>query len=366
MIFCKKCGAQVSCDDLFCTGCMARLDVEGAVVTREDLSRKAALNEEFSADSVITEANISGARILAHRLTEKAATFADTDYYRAVRADGTSAVDTFIRHIFFPNNTCADYSFAFHSLDRAETRALEAEYLNSVKTDCMVFSSNCTKVGVEPLNYNICSYSSRLYNKHHIFILMHSSLPLPLYVLKSKLTFRDVLEIGARIAEQLLRFKKNGVIIGAFSDDMVFLSADGKLYLDFNRFSCIGTYYPLCTEYQHYMQFVSPLNENFEVYSLGMILFLLANGYKSPYINPYITHFSGSDILAAEAGRRSMASPYVPEVLRNPVGDCILRAISNASAGLSLEEFRSVLMNSFNYVRADVLDEVILLSGENK
>lgn len=366
MLFCKKCGAQVNCDDLFCISCMARLDVDGAVVTREDISRKAAMEEEFSADSVITEANITGARILAHRLTEKTATFADTDYYRAVRADGTSSVDTTIRHIFFPNNTCADYSFTFHSLDRAETRSLELEYLNSVKTDCMVFSSNCTKAGVEPLNYNICSYSSKLYNKHHIFILMHNSLPLPLYVLQNKYTFRNVLEIGTRIAELLLRFRKNGIMVGAFSDDMLFLSADGKVYMDFNRFRCIGTYYPLCTEYQHYMQFMSPANENFEVYSLGMILFLLANGYRSPYINPYIAHFSGNDILTAEAGRRAMASPYIPEVLRNPVGDYIVRAISVGSVGLTLEEFHNVLLNSFNYVRADVLAEEILQTGESK
>lgn len=366
MLYCKKCGAQINEGDLFCVGCMARLDAQGAVVTREDLSRRAALQEEFSADSVITEANITGAKILAHRLTEKVASFADTDYYRAVRTDGTSEVETYVRHIFLPNNACADYSLSFHALDKLETRRLEEEYLNLVKTECTVFSSSCTKANIEPLNYNLFSCSSKLYNKHHIFILMRQSLPLPLYVMQNALTFREVLDIGARIARLILGLRRNGVIVGAFSDDMIFVSPSGQVYIDFNRFKCLGTYYPLCTEYQHFMQFVSPLSDNYEVYSLGMLLFLLANRYKSPYLNPYLTHITGSAILSAEHSRRTLASPYVPEILRNPVGDYIVKAISGRSAELALEEFLSVLVNSVNYVRADVLEEIIHYTGENK
>ena len=50
----------------------------------------------------------------------------------------------------------------------------------------------------------------------------------------------------------------------------------------------------------------------------------------------------------------------------SPVGDYIVRAIGEGSAGLTLEEFHSVLLNSFNYVRADVLAEEIIQTGESK
>lgn len=360
MLFCEKCGTNVTENDLFCSNCMARLDRPGAVITKHQYSQKGTEQAEFSADSIIADHDLTGCEIMEHRLVEKIGSFAGVDYYRAVRDDGTGLSGMVIRHFIFPDDMTADIAMRARTMDKERSKQSQEKFIKAIQSSFMSYEAACTIAGVEKLNYKMQVFYSPLYDKYHIFVLMRAAISLPLYVQRHSLMLRDVIKIGVAVSEILIKLQKNGRPFGAFTDDMIFISDDGKVYLDYNIYGCYEDFYPFSTAYQHYNQFVSPMGKNYETYSLGMLLYYLMSGYHNPYLNPFLEEITGRDMLQAEGSRMAMLEPHIPDSVRNMSGTAVVRVITKQERDISLEELWRVLSNSGNYISAQQLDEKII------
>ncbi len=359
MLFCKKCGQRVEKDDMFCTSCANRLDVEGAVISRAEYASRTGENIDFDAEAVVGESNISGFQVMEYMLTEKIASLCGSEYYLAVKKDKEEIGKTVIRHIRFPQYMDRDVCFMMHRMNHSVTDKLSANFAEGVVKEMSAFRSQCAAAGIESLNFAAKSLYSESYNCYHIFILMKECLPFVSYVQNRRMTLRDVITIGVDISEQLLALQRQGTPYGSFSELSVFVDNKGKAYLDCKLLALYEQFYPYTSIVMYNKTFVSPMNKSFEAYSLAMILYRLLSGFSSPYVNPYMTNISNEVLIQAEEQRMMAQQPILPEKARNMAGSKIVSTLSSSQNPVTLEELHDVLKNSFNYISSAELNEYI-------
>lgn len=360
MLFCKKCGNRVEKSDTFCTSCMCRLDAEGAILDKREYSAvRASATVQFDAEAVVGESDISGFEVLEYMLTEKIASLCGSEYYKAVFKNAGERMDTVVRHIRFPQYTDRDVCAMMHRMDYGTVDKLAEQFASKIPQEVLSFQAQCVSAGVDSLNYTAKILHSEIYNCYHIFIMMKQVKPFISYVSQEKLTLRDVISIGIALSEQLLRLQRQGYSYGAFSDLSVFVDSDGKPYLDCRIIKLYEEFFPYTSIVMYNKTFVSPMNKNFEAYSLAMLLYRLLSGFNSPYINPYIPQISNEELVQAEEKRMMAKQPILPEKARNMAGTKIVDAISSSDHSVTLEELHNVLENSFTYISAAELNEYI-------
>ncbi len=359
MLFCRKCGAEVKQDDRFCTSCLTRLDTEGAVINRNEYSFMLSDKSTFDPDGYVADTDLSGKEIMDHRLLEKIGSFAGVSYYRASHTDNANNNTVVIRHIVFPDDISRDYSLIMRHIDRKADSLASKKCSQALGAECAALQSACIRSGCNDLNYSLKSCYSELYSKYHIFIMMKEALPLPYYAMMNDLTLRDVLRIMLSVCDQLLTLGRHNIRYGTFSDDMIFVGNDGRVYLDFCQAKHYGEYYPFGPSYQHYRKFASPSAIDPEVYSAAMVLFNLISGFRDPYINPQKTEISGSDYILAEKKRLAMEKTWIPPLAQNMLGSAIISVLSQPVRRISLDELEHIISNAFNYLSADDLNSCI-------
>lgn len=360
MLYCKKCGAPVGENDMFCTSCSTRLD-SSSVVNKAGLSSIAAEKSEFSPDSLVTETDLTGCCIMDMRLTEKLFSLMGADYYRAVKANGEKCIPLMIRHIVFPGNTDRDCALLNNGGDSSDAGALAQRFTQTLARECASFSAACAAAGIPSLNYRTEVMFSPLYDVYHVFILMNHAVPLPLFLRNEEITVRDAIQIGAAISSQLLELEKKRFHYGAFSDLTVFVSGDNsgrRIFLDCRMAVCYQSFLPMCSYMSYFRQYVSPRRRNYEVYSLGTILYRFLCKGRHPYLRNRGV-ITADKFMEAERLRSMMAEPCPPDHLQNTLGTVIHDAISNSAHELTLSEFSRILANSFNYVQAGELNKII-------
>ena len=359
MLFCRKCGAQVSKGDLFCTNCLTRLDSENSVISKHEYSSILSEKIEFDPDGIVTDTDLSGKVIMDHRLLCRIGTFAGVTYYQARHTDNANDNTVVIRHIVFPDDFSHDYSLIMRKFDKNEENHSEKRFADALGNERAMFQSACAAACCNCLNYNSKSYYSGLYGKYHIFIMMKEALPLPYYAMKNELTLRDVLTIMHSVCDQLLKMHRCSIGYGSFSDEMIFVGRDGNVFLDFCQGKCYGQYFPYSAVYQHYRQFAAPADTDPEAYSVGLILLYLISGFRHPYINPQIRNVTGREFMIAERSRMAKERPWMPTLVHNMLGNAIMSVLDRSSRAISLEEFERVLSNAFNYLTAEELNSRI-------
>ncbi len=368
MLYCKKCGAEVGASDIFCTSCSSRLN-RSNVVTKSGLSGMAAEKSEFSADAV-AEPDLTGFNVMGMRLTEKLFFLMGADYYRAVKANGEECVPLMIRHMIFPDRTDRDCVMLNNLSCVSVADVLCKGFAEEISKETAAFACECAAAGVPSLNYRTEVQYSALFNVYHIFTLMNYAIPLPLFVRQEELSIRGALEIGAVISDSLMRLEKNHVHYGAFSDCMLFVSRtntkdnDGHsvtrhiIYPDCRLPKCYERFLPMCSYMSYFRQYLSPKRKNYEVYSLGMIVYRLLSGGRHPYVR-HRGAASASELMQAEKLRMEMSEPAPLDCLQNTIGMVIGDVLSRSAHDITLNEFGRIIANSFNYVQAGDLNKKI-------
>ncbi len=360
VLFCKKCMSKVEEGDTFCTNCLSRLDQEGAVLSKYEYSKfLGTMDVKFNADAVVGESNISGFEVMDCRLSEKIVSLCGSDYYRAVYKKAEEQKETVIRHIRFPQYMDRDVCALMHRIDYQETDRLCEQFSKQVPDEVMAFQARCVNAGIESINHSAISLYSELYNCYHIFIMMDECVPFVNYIQKEKLTLRDVISIGISLSEQLLRLQQQGTNYGSFSDLSIYIGKDGKPCLDCKLLDLYERFYPFTSIAIYRRSFVSPMNANFEAYSLAMLLYKLLSGFNNPYINPYVSQISSEALIRAEEKRMMAEQPVLPEKAQNMAGKKIVDALCDSKHAVTLEELHNVLENSFNYISAGELNQFI-------
>lgn len=360
VLFCKKCMSRVEKNDTFCTNCLSRLDTEGAVLSKYEYSKfLGEMDVKFNADAVVGESNISGFEVMDCRLSEKIASLCGSDYYKAVYKTDTEQKGMVIRHIRFPQYMDRDVCTLMHRMDYGETDRLSEQFAKRVPEETEIFREQCANAGISAINHSAKSLYSELYNCYHIFIMMEECTPFVNFIQSERLTLRDAITIGITLAEQLQRLQRQKTPYGSFSELSIFVDASGKPCLDCKLLTLYEKFYPFSSIAMYRKSFVSPMNANFEAYSLAMLLYKLLSGFNSPYITPYAKQISNSDLVQAEEKRMMAQQPILPEKAQNMAGKKIVDALCDSNHAVTLEELHSVLENSFNYISADELNKFI-------
>lgn len=360
MLFCRKCGAVVGENDMFCTSCSARLD-ENAVVSKNEKRMIAAESQFFSADAATSETDLTGFIVMGMRLTGKLFSLMGADYYRAVSASGEECIPLVIRHLIFPSSVERDCMKLCSGISDDDSGMPAKQFADSFSRECLSFSALCAAAGIPSLNYRCEAMYSELNGIYHIFTLMNDAVPLPVYIRREKLTVRDALAICGTISGQLLELEKRGTHYGAFSDCMVYISGSGskrKHYLDCRIPRCYGQYYPLGSYMSYYTQYCPPKKSNYEVYSLGMILYRLISRGRHPYMN-HCGVAAPDELLNAERLRCTLAEPYPADILQNSIGTVIRDVLSVPQHEITLSELSRILINSINYISSNELNKEI-------
>lgn len=146
-------------------------------------------------------------------------------------------------------------------------------------------------------NSNIVSYEDHKIVEHEdglgwdIFIRMELLTPLTTYVQSRQITEQDVIHLGIDMCKALELCKGQNIIHRDIKPDNIFISANGDYKLgDFgvartleqttSGLSKKGTYNYMAPEvYSN-----RPYNSTVDIYSLGIVLFRMCNGNRSPFI----------------------------------------------------------------------------------
>lgn len=359
MYFCKNCGSVVNSDDVFCTNCACRLDETGMIVDKRGMSSIIAKGKtEFDAEAVCTETDCTGFRVMDFLLSQKIFSFGDSVYYDAVSSanGGTSGI---VRHICLSDHTDKDVYSLLHGMNDEQAEKVFEEYSERIKALVFSFREKCSLSGANMLNNDAEVFHSFLYRSHHIFILMASATPLVLYAKNNPITVRDVIDIGLKISDNILKLRARSVGYGSFSELSVYISENRTVYLDFPSARIRNEFFPFSSIAQYEKTFVSPSGKNPEAYSLAMILYRLLSGFGNPYVNPYAEKITEADLREAERKRISGAAGMIPVACDNMLGEKLVETLNVREHDVTIEELHSILVSSLNYISSSGLDRRI-------
>lgn len=357
MLFCKHCGNVVEKNDKFCVSCMSRLDNEGAILSREDFSRfQASKTRVFNPDYVVIDNNLSSFEIMGYRLTEKVGSFFGVDYYNAANLDTNEAAGAVVRHFVFPSAEEREVCAIMHRLNYDEADRLADEFAQALMNEITAYTAFCVKCGIPMLNYKAEHYRSSLYNKHHFFVMSKDTVPFIAHILQERPTVRRIISIGLDITSQLIKMRLNGSEYGIFTDNALFIDADGVIYIDAHIDRICEDYYPYTTRTMYNKMFAPCSRIQPEVYSLAMLLYRLLGGYNHTHINPHKPNITNDDIRNAELRRLSGEKPAIPERAYNILGTKLTEILSASRQEYCLEDFQNLLENSLNYISSAELD----------
>lgn len=360
MLFCRKCGNIVEKGDKFCISCMSRLDAEGAVLCKEEYSLyKSSLTNEFDPDNYICNASLSGCVVLGHRLTDRICSVLGADHYKAVSADISSEADVIVRHFALVTPEERDICAVLHRLHYDEADRLAEQFAEAVCRELLAHNALCVRAGIPSLNYTAQHLYSGLYNKHHVFALTKSAVPFIEYFRVTRITMRRAIRMCIDIAAQLLKLRGAGSAYGTFTDNVLFVSDDGCVFIDAHIDRLYESFYPYTARSMYNRMFMPRFDTGHEVYSLAIILYRLLSGFNHPYINPHKISVSNEDISAAEVKRVKGERPILPDRAYNMLGNKIADILTADAADVTLEDMANVLENSLNYIPACELDSFI-------
>lgn len=364
MLYCRKCGNVVKEGAKFCEKCFSRLDESGVsrVVNKYELAAMSRNVNDFSPDSYVSRTNICGESVFGYRITRHIAEIAETDYYTASSANDGTTVDKTVAHTLLPTREsfgCLLFANGFSRSAATETLRQCAENVTKTMED---FVTLCKNAGIG-CAYEDCRVSySELMDTYHIFLLMKPVVPLWEHIRGRKITLREVIGWGAELTEQLGAISRCGRQYASINDTNIFFDSDGHLYIGcpvqdmLAEKMYIGAYTTMRNLY------VPPADSGFDavVYSAGMLIFLLLNGMRHPYIN-----YSGGEItrakyLAAEKMRTERLPTQAPQFARNSLGKALLRTFSDVDEHtVTITELNRVLKNSLIYISTEELNTIV-------
>lgn len=365
MLYCRKCGNVVKADAKFCEKCFSRLDKDGVsgTVNKYEIAAMSRNSEEFAADSYVARNNLCGERVFGYRLTRLIGSVAESDYYTASSADNGVIVNKTVRHIVFPDRESFDCLRLVNGFsDKKAMQTLE-KCINAVPQGISDFIALCEKIGISCAYEDSTVYRSELMGTYHVFVLMRPVIPLWEYIRGKRITLRDVISWGISIASQLEIIEQYGGKHTCISDTDVFFDSGENIFIGsgvqdiFSDNMYLGAY----STARNIYKMPSEMEADPSVYSAGMLIYLLLNGMRHPYINYSGGRITRTGYLAAEKLRAQHAPAQMPRFARNSLGKVLLRTFSDIDEHrVSAAELNRVLKNSLIYISTEELNTVVL------
>ena len=149
-------------------------------------------------------------------------------------------------------------------------------------------------------NSNIVSYEDHVIFEHEdgigwdLLIRMELLTPLYNHILKTKMTKKDIIQLGIDMCKALELFEKNNIIHRDIKPENIFVSSNGDYKLgDFgvartieesvSELSKKGTYLYMAPEVYRGERY----NSTVDICSLGIVMYKLLNNNRTPFMPPY-------------------------------------------------------------------------------
>ena len=264
MYYCKKCGAIVKIDDTFCPKCFVRLSDENRVYSYgSTLNDGVNKTDEFSADDLVVNCDLSGAKVFNYRLINRVCSYFGWNYYKAKKLDTKISIVTIAHRV-----VSKDEFYDLCSLNTVDkSKDILKEYSSQIVERLKVSQKDV-----------LCLHSQK-YQTYHIFVLMPEVVPLVEYYSNTKLSFNEIANIGLNIVNKSIELNLFENII---NDINVCISSAKEVYI-FNSVIDIDRCYFVSTPYTIYNSYFETDTNNRLSYSIGIILYLMLNSGRYPF-----------------------------------------------------------------------------------
>lgn len=364
MLFCKNCGASVEANVKFCEKCFTRLDQTNVINTVDEYEFASSMRkgDDFSPDAYIIHNDLSGETIKGFRLIEYMTEVAGSDFYRAARQTNRSLENRTVQHMIMPESQGYDVLLFSKGFDKEKADEGVKACAYAVGKEIAEFSPLCQKAEIPCAYEDYCVFHSERANIYHVFILMKPVVPLWQYIMTNIITLRDIIKWGINLCSQLLFIERVGENYNSVDDTNIYFDENGNIFLGsrlpeiFSLNMYLGAYALVRSIYSKPEGFSVSRN----VYGVGMLLYMLLNRMKHPYMAQYQSEISQNDFLAAEKLRTEHRPTRLPIYSENSLGKNLLRTFSDVDEHvITLSELHRILSNSLNYVASEELSKVI-------
>lgn len=362
MLYCANCGNPVNEGDKFCIKCETRLNANN-VKTAADIAYKRINYDDFSPDSAIVSSDLCGQKVFGYRLTHYIGSVAESSFYMAGSAAEGSTERKTVQHIIFPAREGYEVLLRLNGYSPARANDAVQNCVKAVGNEIPAFRRICSAAGIPCIYEDVKVLYSGLSKVYHIFILMKPVVPFTYYIKTRPVTVRDVIVWGISVTDQLSAVSRSRNEYNAVDETNLFFDGNNGLYLGC-RLKNIYKDNMYLSSYTSLSNLYLPPDDwesGQDVYGTGMLLYLLFNNMRHPYITQYEEKITGEKYSNAEKLRMSHIRNRLPHFAQNSLGRELLRTFSDVDNHIpNIEELGSVLRNSLNYITTEELNTVVL------
>lgn len=362
MLYCANCGNPVNEGDKFCEKCFTRLNA-GNVRTAAERAQKLNSYDEFVPDSFIVYPDLCGQKVFGYRLTHYLGSVAESGFYAAGSAAEGSTERKTVQHIIFPAREGYEVLLRLNEYSAARAGNAVRNCTQAIEDEIPAFRQICSSAGIPCIYEDVKVLYSEFNKIYHIFILMKPVVPFTYYIKTRPVTVRDVINWGISVTDQLSAVSRSRNVYDAVDETNLFFDGNNELYLGC-RLKNVYKDNMYLSSYTSLSNLYLPPDDwesGQDVYGTGMLLYLLFNNMRHPYITQYEEKITGEKYSNAEKLRMSHIRNRLPHFAQNSLGRELLRTFSDVDDHIpNIEELGSVLRNSLNYITTEELNTVVL------
>lgn len=368
MLYCANCGNPVNVGDKFCEKCFTRLNADN-VRTVSEIASARNNYDDFEPDSFVVKKDLSGQKVLSYRLTHYLGNVAESDFYIAASAKEGDTEKKTIQHIIFPSQESYDVLLRLNEYSKDSVDKAVQECIYSIGEEIPAFRLLCSEADIPCIYEDVKVFFSELTKAYHVFVLMKPVMPFAYYVENKYITVRNIIEWGIAISDQLSAISRTRNTYNAVDETNMFFDDEGRVYLG-NRMRSTFKKNMYLSAYSNIGNLYLPPDDwesGQEVYGTGMLLYLLLNRMRHPYITQYEDKITSEKYNNAEKQRLSHSKTRLPHFAQNSLGRELLRTFSDVDDHIpNMAELGNVLRNSLNYISTEELNTVVLNVNNQK
>ncbi|MBP3856319.1 MAG: zinc ribbon domain-containing protein [Ruminiclostridium sp.] len=362
MLYCANCGNPVNVGDKFCEKCETRLNADN-VKTAEFIAQERHSFDNFEPDSFIVKRDLCGQKIFDYRITHYLGNVSESDFYTAGSAkDGNTNKKT-IQHIILPSQESYEVLLRLNEYSKEKADKVVQDCIYSINEEIPSFRLLCSEAGIPCIYEDVKVLFSEFSKVYHVFIIMKPVTPFVHYISEKSVTVRNVIEWGISISDQLSAIARSRNTYSAVDETNMFVDDEGSVYLGSRMRSTFknNMYLSAYTNLNNLYLPPEDWEAEQDVYGIGMLLYLLLNRMRHPYITQYEDKITGEKYSNAEKQRLSHCKARLPHFAQNSMGRELLRTFSDVDEHIpNISELGNVLRNSLNYITTEELNAVVI------
>ena len=170
---------------------------------------------------------------------------------------------------------------------------------------------------------------------YDVYILMEYLKPLTDYASENVLVVSDVVRLAKDMLAALIACHSHNVIHRDIKEDNIFVSQDGVFKLGDFGVSKVLKDRSSAESMKGTPNYIAPevylgkekYNNSVDLYSLGIVLYRMLNGFRGPFMPTYPAPYTSTDEDIAFEKRMKYMTPDLPYFAKNALGEAVIRAI---------------------------------------